>query len=80
MLPRVDEMLKAAGKDPIKEILALIPGLKDREQVQIWLELLPYVHAKVKPTEEHEENELEKMSDEELWDMLKKQKKMKEAG
>lgn len=66
ILPRIDEILKANNLEPITELLKLLPNLKDREQAQIWLEILPYIHAKQKPMEEHEVDELEKMTTAEL--------------
>lgn len=78
IFPRVDELLKAAGKEPIAELLALLPKLKERDQAQLWLEILPYVHAKVKPMDEREEDELEKLTTPELVRLIKE--KMPEIG
>lgn len=78
ILPRVDEVLKQEGKEPIKELLALMPSLKPREQMQLWLELLPYIHSKPKPLEEPEENDLDKLSTEELVRLVKE--KLPEVG
>ncbi len=73
VFPHVDEILHAAGVEPVKEILALLPNLKDRDQVQVWLELLPYIHAKAKPIEDGSEDELEKLSTAELLRLVKDQ-------
>lgn len=78
ILPRVDEVLKREGKEPIKELLALMPSLKPREQMQLWLELLPYIHAKPKPMDEGEEDDLSKLSTEELVKLV--QEKLPEIG
>lgn len=78
LFPRVDELLKAAGKEPIAELLKLLPTLKERDQAQLWLEILPYVHAKAKPLAEHEEDELEKMSTADLVLLIKE--KLPEIG
>lgn len=67
--PYVDELLKAAGVEPIAEILKLIPKLKDRDQAQIWLEILPYVHTK--PIYQDDPSEIEKLSDKELVKLVK---------
>lgn len=77
VFPHVDELLKKAGKEPIAEILALLPKLRDREQAQVWLELLPYVHAKARP-DEHQEDDLDKMSTAELVQLIKD--KLPEVG
>lgn len=71
IFPRVDQLLKDAGLEPIAELLKLLPKLKERDQAQLWLEILPYVHAKVKPMDEVEESELEKMSTAELVRLVK---------
>ncbi len=76
--PRVAEILKGAGKEPIAELLALIPTLGARMQAQVWLEILPYVHGKVKPLEDVEPDELSQMATEELEKMVKE--KLREAG
>lgn len=78
LFPRVDEMLKQHGKEPIAELLKLLPQLHVRDQAKLWLEILPYVHAKVKPMEENEENELEKMTTAELVQLVKD--KLPEVG
>lgn len=67
----VDEILKQSGKEPIAELLKLIPTLRERDQAQIWLDILPYVHAKVKPMSDHEEDELDKLSTAELVKLVK---------
>lgn len=66
IFPYVDEILKAAGVEPVTEILKLMPNLKEREQVQVWIELLPYVQAKAQAAKDLEPSELEKLSDAEL--------------
>lgn len=68
---RVDEILKELGKEPIGELMKLIPELRPREQAQVWLEILPYVHAKLKPLEHEEDNELENLSTAELLQLVK---------
>lgn len=73
LFPRVDQLLKDAGLEPIAELMKLLPKLKDRDQAQLWLEILPYVHAKVKPMDEGEESELEKLSTAELVRLVKEQ-------
>lgn len=71
LFPRVDQLLKDAGLCPIKALLELLPTLKERDQAQIWLEILPYVHAKVKPVDDGELSELEKLTTAELVKLVK---------
>lgn len=71
IFPYVDEILKAAGLEPIQEIIKRLPQLNDRDQVNVWLELLPYVHAKPKQIEDTQEDELEKLSTNELLRLVK---------
>lgn len=78
VFPRVAELLKAQGKEPIAELLALIPTLAPRIQAQVWLEILPYVHGKVKPLEDVEPDELSQLPTEELEKMVKE--KLREVG
>ncbi len=73
VFPHVDEILKSAGKEPIQELLALLPELGPRARAEVWMEILPYVHAKPKPLEEPEENELDKLSTAELVQLVKQQ-------
>lgn len=53
-LDRVDQVLEAAGKHPVKELLKLIPELKPKEQVEMWLQLWSYCQAKPAPEKEPE--------------------------
>lgn len=50
LVARPDEVLAAAGIDPVKEILKLIASgeLRTSDQLKAWLELLSYCHAKPK--------------------------------
>jgi len=69
VFPRVDQILFGAGLEPIKELLALLPTLKDKDKVQVWLEILPYVHTKAEYAPE--QGEIEKLSDKELVKLVK---------
>ena len=44
---QVYELLSTTGKHPVTEIMKLIPNLAPKEQVRVWLELLPYVSPKL---------------------------------
>ncbi len=79
VLPRIDELLKKNNKEPIAELLALLPKLSDRDQVHLWLELLPYVHPKVKPSEDDERGEYDDVPTEEL-ERLLSERMRKKAG
>jgi hypothetical protein len=48
LLKRVDEMCHADGKHPYTELMRLLPELKEREQAEIWLQLLSYCQARPK--------------------------------
>lgn len=65
LLARVEVTLHQAGKDPVEEILKLLPKLAPALQLKAWLELLTYVQAKPKP-EVDEGNPLTGASVEEL--------------
>ncbi len=63
--PKIETIMKEKGVNVVDEILRILAILEDpREQVKIWLELLPYVHAKQDPRKYHEieEDEFDKMS------------------
>lgn len=47
-LERVQDVLAEAGKHPVRELLALMPELRPREQAEIWVQLLSYIEAKPK--------------------------------
>lgn len=40
--PRVDMTLFQLGRNPVEEILALMPDLKPETQAKMWVELLAY--------------------------------------
>ncbi len=71
LFPRVDEILFKAGKEPIAELMAILPTLKERDQAQLWLEILPYVHAKAKPAEDGDLNPLDQLTTAELISLVK---------
>lgn len=67
--PKIETIMKENGVNVVDEILRILALLEDpREQVKIWLELLPYVHAKQDPRKYHEiqEDEFDRMSTAEL--------------
>lgn len=43
---KVHEVLEKNNKDPVVELLALIPQLKPHEQAKVWLELQSYIQGK----------------------------------
>ncbi len=71
LFPRPAEILNKMGKEPIAELMKLLPMLKEQDQAKVWLEILPYIHAKAKPLDEGEEDELAKMSTAELLSLVK---------
>ncbi len=73
LFPSVAAILKSKNLEPIAELLALIPAMKESDQARIWLEILPYVHTKPKPMSDDEGDELDKMSTAELVQLVKKQ-------
>jgi hypothetical protein len=70
----VAEVLERNCKDPIAEVLMLIPHLEPKDAVKVWLELQQYVESKPKeayaPDESGEENPGVGMSSEELKKVL----------
>ncbi len=71
IFPRPDQILKEMGLEPIAELMKLLPNLKEPDRAKVWLEILPYIHAKVKPLDEGDEDELAKMSTAELLSLVK---------
>lgn len=65
-----DEVLAEAGKSPIVELLALMPTLTPATQAKVWLELLPYVAAKLKDVPA-EPDDVSKLSTAELVQLIK---------
>jgi len=45
---RVEDVLVAKEKNPVEEIIAMMPQLKPIEQVETWMKLIPYYQAVVK--------------------------------
>ena len=48
---RVRLELDSAKKDPVKELLKLLPDLSPNKQADVWLELLSYLQGKPKDVE-----------------------------
>ncbi len=71
IFPRVDQLLKEAGLEPIAELVKLLPRLSHKEQAKVWVEILPYVHAKALPLDPNEANDLDKLSTAELIQLVK---------
>lgn len=67
----MDQLLKEAGLEPITELLKLLPELGNRDKAKVWLEILPYVHAKALPIDPNEPNDLDKLSTAELIKLVK---------
>ena len=69
--PKVEEILKKHGVNCVEEILKLLAGLEDdRDKIKVWLELLPYVHAKQRYVEQ-DDDELNDLSTAELVRLVK---------
>lgn len=70
----VAEVLERNRKDPIVEVLLLLPQLEPKEQVKVWLDLQQYIEAKPKDafveSEDAEENPAAEMSSDELKKIL----------
>lgn len=47
----VRDLLGAEGYEPIGEILALLSDVTPREQLQVWLKLLPYCYPQLRAIE-----------------------------
>jgi len=75
LLKRIDEMCHADGRHPYVELMKLLPGLKPRDQAEIWLHLLAYCEPKPKeyiPTDEDlTRAQLKEMSTEELIESIR---------
>lgn len=69
--PRVAQILKELKREPINELMMLLPQLSPRDQANVWLEILPYVQNKLKPLEHDEDSELDKLSTKELFQLVK---------
>jgi hypothetical protein len=74
LFPRVDQILKDLGREPIAELMLLLPKLREREQADVWKELLPYVHGKPQFVDDSPDP-LEEMSDEQLLRLVKENAK-----
>jgi hypothetical protein len=68
--PRPADILKQLGREPIAELMALLPQLNAKGQAEVWRDLLPYVHGKPQFTDEGADP-LEEMSDEQLLKIVK---------
>ncbi len=75
VFPSVAQILKGKNLEPIEELLKLLQSgdLKDRNKVEIWLQILPYVHSKAPAMNAGEEDELDKLSTAELVRLVKDQ-------
>jgi hypothetical protein len=69
-LKRPDEILAAKGICPVEEILKLLPDLTKAKQAEVWLEILPYLAAKIKEMPA-EPDEVAKLSNKDLLEMVK---------
>jgi hypothetical protein len=73
---RVDDELKRLGKDPLDELMKLMPDLSDTMKAKVWLEILSYCHAKPKYIEltedDLEREKLKAMSTPELIELARK--------
>lgn len=80
-IPRPDDELHALGLSPVKEILKLIPNLREKDQLTAWLELLSYCAAKPKETPVDEVgNAFAAISEEQLLKLVQAKQKILEAG
>lgn len=70
---QVREGLKRFSKDPVAEILLLLPELKPDKQVDVWLSLLSYIQGKPKDVDMAPSNE-------ELLELLDERFPKDEAG
>ncbi len=70
MLKRPDEVLAERRLNPIEEVLKLMPELTVANQVKAWLEILPYVAAKLKE-ETADPDDISKLSTAELVQLIK---------
>ncbi len=75
LLRRVDEVLHARGINPIEKILELIEpdsdgnfrfGIQPAQRLKTWVEILPYVAARLKEQPEDPAENLRALSDAEL--------------
>lgn len=46
-LLKTTEVLVNANKNPVEEILKLLPFVDEETQIKTWLSLLPYIEAKI---------------------------------
>ncbi len=71
VFPRVDQILFNANLEPIAELMKLLPTLSDRDKANVWMEILPYVHAKAKPADDERLDPLDELTTAELISLVK---------
>lgn len=61
--PKARAEIIASGKNPIKEVIALIPSLEPRDQVKAWFELQSWLESKPTIDKDKHESDIEGMEE-----------------